>query len=98
MNRQEHLLVILMEECNELSQEVSKALRFGVHEQRDLPTSNIERMNMEFNDLLGVLALLKSEEILITSDAKRIANKITKIEHYLEYSKECGTLTNKPIG
>lgn len=29
MNRQEHLLVIAMEECSELAMELSKVARFG---------------------------------------------------------------------
>jgi hypothetical protein len=31
MTRKEHLLVIAMEECNEVAQRLSKALRFSLH-------------------------------------------------------------------
>lgn len=92
MNRLEHLLVIMMEECAELQKELSKALRFGIDEQRDLPTSNYERICAEFSDFEGVRELLKREGKPIVADVNQIFRKIDKVEKYLEYSKECGTL------
>ena len=105
MNRQEHLLTILGEECSELHQEICKALRFGVNEQRDLPTSNAQRMFKEFNDLLAMVEMV-NEDILsqpwngitytdkgiLYREEKFITAKKAKVEKYLLYSKECGTL------
>ena len=92
MNRQEHLLVIFAEECNEVAQEVSKALRFGLHEQRDIPTSNLDRIQKEFNQLMAMRDMLWSEGVCIRGDAQVVSEKIANVERYLNYSKECGTL------
>jgi len=93
MNRREHLLTILAEECSELAQETSKAIRFGINEQRDLPTSNRERMHKEFNDILALIAMLNDEEpsICVGRHEKMIRDKKAKVETYLLYSKELGT-------
>lgn len=94
MNRSEHLITILGEECSELHQEGCKALRFGVFEQRDLPTSNIERMQKEYNHLLAMVDMVneEAEATLLYRDEKMIAAKKEKVEKYLLYSKELGTL------
>jgi hypothetical protein len=92
MNRIEHLLVIFAEECSEVAQKVSKALRFGVNEQRDLPTSNLERIEKEFSQLLAMREMLETEGVVINIDFKVIRDKKAKVEEYLLYSKECGTL------
>ena len=97
MNRQEHLLTILGEECSELHQETSKALRFGVDEQRDLPTTNRERMQKEFNDMLAMVEMLKAEEIYLFKDEQMIYNKVEKVERYLSYSEELGTLKENKL-
>lgn len=106
MNRQEHLITILGEECSELHQELCKALRFGVNEQRDLPTTNAQRIFKEFNDILAMVDMVnesliagKWQGITYTSkgimyrDEGFIAKKKEKVEKYLLYSDECGTLT-----
>lgn len=92
MNRVEHLLTILGEECNELGMAVSKALRFGVNEQRDLPKSNLERMQAEFNDILAMREMLAEEGIYLPIDSNLVRAKRSNVEKYLRYSKECGTL------
>lgn len=94
MNRLEHLLTILGEECSELAQETAKALRFGIHEQRDLPTSNHDRMQKEYNDILAVIIMLNNEkaDIDLYFDPVLTMRKKEKVEKYLLYSKELGTL------
>ena len=95
MNRLEQLLVICGEECSELHQETCKALRFGIHEQRDLPTSNHERMQKEYTDLLAMINMLNAEGLALYYDATLVQAKREKVEKYLLYSKECGTLTQE---
>ncbi|WP_341232420.1 hypothetical protein [uncultured Methylophaga sp.] len=92
MNKSEHLLIILIEECNELAQDAAKALRFGVFEQRDLPTSNHDRMQKEFNDVLAVVEMLNESGLLLIQDRGLIQLKKQKVIKYMGYSKECGTL------
>lgn len=68
MERIEHLLTIAGEECNEIAQRCSKALRFGltqVQERRDdRPEQNPEKLNNkqriedEFQDLIAALDML----------------------------------------
>lgn len=99
MNKQEHLLVVFEEELIELSmemlslaQQVSKALRFGIDEQRDLPTSNRERINAEWNDLLGSVEKLRSVGIDLKTDAAAINRKVEKIDKYCRYAEQVGTI------
>lgn len=107
MNREEHLLTILGEECSELHQEICKALRFGVWEQRDIPTSNAERIFKEFNDLLAMVDMVNEstretsfaaaqvtvgQRGIMYRDELLIEEKKAKVEKYLLYSEECGTL------
>lgn len=96
MKRAEHLLIILAEECGEVAQEASKALRFGPEEICPVKgISNAARIVDEFNDLIAMMEMLRAEGVIptefIVSD--KIAAKKKKVEEMLEYSKKCGTLT-----
>lgn len=97
MNRQEHLLVILSEECAELSKEVSKALRFGLNDYAPLSSeTNAQRIVAEFNDLVAVFRMLSENNIFNPDDLlndKSIRDKKEKVERYLTYSKLVGTLS-----
>ena len=107
MNRTEHLLVIVAEECAELAKECSKALRFGLDDHHpDYENCNKDRILLEYCDLLGAMSLLMAQPEwgFIGADAEeavRIAKivaerpqeKAEKIEKYLLVSQECGTLT-----
>jgi NTP pyrophosphatase (non-canonical NTP hydrolase) len=83
-----------MEECCELAQDTAKAKRFGIHEQRDLPTSNHDRMQKEFNDVLAMIEMLNDEPgFNLIKDPELIRHKRAKVEKYLLYSQSCGTLS-----
>lgn len=94
MNRKEHLLTILSEECMEIGKECTKALRFGTEDHHPTQTgTNAQKINNEYNDLLAVISMLNDEGYLnITIDNEKISNKKDKIEKYLLYSLERGTL------
>lgn len=92
MNRLEHLLVILSEECAEVQHATAKALRFGLNEKRDLPTSNHDRIRAELNDLMTVVEMLNDEGLDLRPRRVAMKNKREKVEKYLLYSKECGAL------
>lgn len=95
MDRAEHLLVCLAEECAEVSQRVSKALRFGLDEsQPGQSMDNRERIIEELQDLFAVVAILHGEQILpylhVPPEITRA--KRDKIEHFMAISREQGVL------
>lgn len=92
MNRQEHLLVILMEECNELAKDAAKALRFTPDSNYDGIT-NREKLQREYNDVLAVVEMLYDEGINMYDDPELIEAKQKKVERFLIDSKKLGTLT-----
>ena len=94
MNRIEHLLTILSEECAEVIQNVSKALRFGLEDKYE-STTNAENITKELADLFGVIDMLKNEGIIKMPMLYDILEKQKKVEKYLKYSKSVNTLDEK---
>lgn len=95
MTRVEHLLICLMEECNEVSQRVSKALRFGLDEiQPDQEFTNAQRMIAELQDLMAIVHMLNQAGVIPDQwlSFPAIKSKELKVEKFLEYSRQCGTL------
>jgi len=89
MNRTDHLLTILDEECHEVGQRTTKALRFGLDEvQEGQSMTNAERIMVEMADLIAVYDMLE----LPWPGDDRIAAKKERVEHFLEYSKSIGRL------
>ena len=85
MNRNEHLLWILAEECAEVAQRASKAARFGLEEvQPGQPLSNSRRILQEDG-------CLPADDLRTQIDAKKL-----KVEKFLRYSRERGTLVDVP--
>jgi hypothetical protein len=95
MTRQEQLLVILTEECAEVSQRASKALRFGLTDpagtEPGQPYTNKDRLLMEINDLHAVIDMLLGREKSYLSPML-IQDKKEKVEKYLKLSKKLGLL------
>lgn len=93
MNLKQYLLICLMEECNEVAHAASKMLRFT---ENDSPviggTTNIQNLQKEFNELLAVVELLESHNIMILRDADIIANKKKRLADYAHYSKLLGVI------
>jgi NTP pyrophosphatase (non-canonical NTP hydrolase) len=93
MTRTEHLLTILAEECTEVAQRATKSLRFGLEEvQPGQHLANAERIAGEMADLLGIYALLVKGKLVPQPDEDAVLVKMAKVENYLRYSTECGTL------
>lgn len=87
MNRKEHLMVVAMEECDEVSQRISKALRFGLFEtQPGNEENNERRIRSEYTDLVAAMELIG----FISLDRSEIDAKKIKIEKYLRYSESLG--------
>lgn len=62
LNKTEHLLTCLSEECAEIQQLCSKALRFGLdsYHPDDLEMlQNIHKLKLEINDLFAVVDYLE---------------------------------------
>ncbi len=98
MNFDQYLLISLMEECNEVAQRCSKALRFGLQEVE--PTqqlTNDQRIMDEMVDLRAVVVELQQRGHLIgllnpKYVADRTRRKREKIAHFAKYSKAQGIL------
>ena len=83
-----------MEECIEVAKEVSIALRFGLDDEYsgEIVRDKIEN---EFNDLMGILQVLEEEGVLkLSVSGDKIKAKREKINKYLEYSKTKNTLND----
>jgi len=89
MTRKEHLLTILSEECAEVSQRVSKALRFGLGEVQ--PGQEADNAD-EYSDLVALYEMLRDEGILPDVDAYDLTEKKEKVEKFLKLSLRQGTL------
>ena len=92
MNRQEHLLIILAEECAEVQQAVTKALRFGLDDFYKVLPTNRQKISEELGDLFGVYQMLISEGVLKSHTEAAVLQKKEKIEKFLLYSESKGTL------
>ena len=89
MNREEHLLVILVEECAEVAKEASKAIRFGLDEvMPGQPRTNSERILAELQDLWAAVEMLGLQHV----DREAIERKKTKVAEFMSYAEQCGTL------
>lgn len=93
MNRTDHLLVIVAEECAEVAQRATKALRFGLSEvQEGQPLNNAERLMEEYADLVGVIEMLQAEGHLPDVPRARVDFKKAGVERWLGHSKANGRL------
>jgi hypothetical protein len=100
MTRQDHLLTIIAEECVETAQRATKALRFGIDEvQPGQDLTNSERLMQEAIDLAAALEMLAEQSPVfrkIYEDSERTKKwryeKIDKVNHFLEYSRQQGRL------
>lgn len=96
MNNREYLLTCLAEECMEVAQRATKAIRFGLQEiQPGQPHTNAERLTLELNDLWGVLAALRQSRIYQpVFDTDLQDAKVEKLNKFMEYSRQLGCLND----
>lgn len=93
MNRQEMLLSWLASELIETAQAVHKILHFGIDDlYPERKMTNREALELEFNHVFGVLALLKKEGIELKIKPELIEAKQVKMSHWMAYAKGKGTL------
>lgn len=93
----EYLLTVLAEECAEVAQRASKAIRFTPEEvQPGQSWTNAWRVELEISDLTAVVEMLRDRGVLNVDPVTRqqlVDAKKLKIEKYMRYSQEWGTLT-----
>lgn len=100
MNKLEHILTITAEECNEVAQRITKALRFGLSNVEEGQSfTNLERIMHEYNDLVAMLEMLEEEldkEIGLNEahngNVFQKTNKKFKVEKHFEISRKEGAL------
>lgn len=88
MNRTEHLLVCLAEECSEVQHAVAKALRFGLGDgYPGAASTNAQDIAREFIDVLAVMEMLEeSGAIERLLDPQAIDRKKDRVNEYIEYA------------
>ena len=95
MTREEHLLTIVAEECAEVAQRATKALRFGLTDPKGTQEgelSNKKRLLQEYGDLMAVMKMLFSKELDYIPSTDYQKKKVDRIEKFLILSKEIGKL------
>ena len=94
MDRTEHLLACLAEECDEVGQRALKALRFGLLEvQPEQNKTNWQRIQDELIDLLAVMEMLEDAAgSTYFIPRERIADKKKKVEKFMVYAESQGAL------
>lgn len=102
MTNEEYLLGKLAEEASEIVKEAIKAQQFGLSKVfggQDEPLSNREKLNNEFNDLLGVIRLLNLEcSCAFEHDEQKIEARIEKIDYWQkQHNKEHNENTTSRI-
>ena len=93
LNKGQFLLLKLMEECAEVSQEASKCIQFGLYETYvEVGISNKERLERELNDLQAIIEIIK-EQLCVDSNFSKledVEDKKEKLNKYLKYSHQLG--------
>lgn len=97
MNKTEHLLVCLAEECAEVQQAVAKALRFGLDDGYEPGRTNAGDIMKELDDLIGVAEMLQDERALKNFNRAGIAAKKERVFRWMKYAEERGTLSPEAI-
>jgi hypothetical protein len=95
MNRQEYLIVKLIEESAEVIQRATKILTFGKDEvQPEQEKDNSERLVAEFNDMLAVLEMVieSGVELRRIADPIALSKKKTRVEEFMKLSRAQGCL------
>ena len=100
MNKTEHLLTCLTEECSEVQKAAAKALRFGLDDcTPNGSTNNAEDIVAEIHDLLAIIEMLKDANIIpdtTPNNAEQLVHmKKEKVIKYMDYAIKQGTLQNK---
>ena len=93
MTETQYLLTCLAEECAEVAQRASKAIRFGLGEiQPGQELNNAERIMVEYGDLQGVIDMLQASQLLPPAYPNQSFEKMAKVRKYMAYSRSLGVM------
>ena len=92
MDRIEHLLVCLAEECAEVQHAVAKALRFGLDDgYPGAASTNAQGIARELCDVLALVEMLEDAGVLERpTDTHAIERKKAKVMAFMEYAGQIG--------
>ena len=95
MNKKEHLLSCLAEECAEVAHRASKALRFGLDDVAPgQELTNAQQIRQELDDLSVIVQMICNEGMINPwHDVEHMRRKQAKVERYMGYAQERGTLS-----
>ena len=96
MNKAEHLLTCLSEECSEVIKAVCKAQRFGLQDgYPDTDRTNEGDIQEEFAQAVAVMEMLE-EEVFGSRNTKKLTRimeaKKANVRNWMEYAQETGAL------
>lgn len=93
LTEDQHILSTLAEECAEVAQRISKALRFGLNEvQPGQLLDNAERITIEVNDVLGMIDMAVARGIIPLPDLQAAERKQSQVLRFMDYAREQGAL------
>ena len=96
MNRVQHLLIKLNEECVEIAKSADKALIFGLDDEyRGKGITPRNDIIQEFNDLIGIIEMLRDEGVDIPILPDKVQAKKAKASVFMDYAEERGTLSRR---
>ena len=97
MNLEQNALLKIMEECSEIQQICSKAIRFGLLHNNEETGSNFEKLNNEINDLETAYRNFEEVTKLKFSglSGTEYLRRKDRIICYNNYSKELGRLKDE---
>lgn len=94
MSELQHLMVKLGSECSELSHAVLKGVEFGInHTYPDSGITILDKIEAEFNDVLGCIKMLKKIGYPIRVREDLIDMKEAKVTRMMDVAREYGVLS-----
>lgn len=94
MTETQHNLTKLAEECVEVAQRCTKAIRFGMDEvQPEQSLTNADRIRQEMAGLQAAYEKLVHRGLLTYPSDEEINTASLKQDKYFEYSKKVGMVT-----
>ena len=91
MNKVEYLMLCLGEESAEVAKEASKCIRF-TNGHRHANHTNLERLQIEYSQLLAVIFKLREEGVEIELIPEEFEKKLRNLYDFMDVSRGLGTL------